>query len=116
MRLYAKIVQGAVDFPESHFASISAEGKDLVKRLLAVNPDERLNCVQALQVDRLQQGRRYLWRQHPWLSSNAATPIQSTQNLKKYNVSRRFQNTGKQLLHCQRFNVHAQEEGISYHG
>lgn len=38
---------------------------------------------------------------------------QTTGELNKYTRSRRFQNTGKQLMNCQRFVAYSKEEGAA---
>jgi len=106
LRLYSKISKGEYSFPDENWKCVSEEAKDLIKRLLCVDPAARLDCTGTLA--------------HPWLSE--ATPSRAlpapmskvavgfNENLKKFNTIRRFQNTGKQLMNCQRFvNYHKEE-------
>jgi hypothetical protein len=94
----------------------SPTAKDLVRKLLVPDQTARLDASQGFDREpgfavTLLSYRAAL--EHAWLRTVAplSAPIQSTASLQKYNVSRRFQNTGKQLLHAQRFRIHAQEEG-----
>ena len=51
--LFRKIVAGKYEFKESEWVDVSEDAKDLVVRLLVLNPDKRINAEQALR--------------HPWL-------------------------------------------------
>jgi serine/threonine protein kinase len=50
---------GDFDFPAPYWSNISAAAKDLVKKLLTVNPDQRATAKQVLE--------------HPWISGNQAS-------------------------------------------
>lgn len=50
---------GDFDFPPEHWDAISDEAKDLVRRMLTVNPAERINCSEILA--------------HPWVAENHRT-------------------------------------------
>eukprot|EP00750_Incisomonas_marina_P000156 INCI10151.3.p1 GENE.INCI10151.3~~INCI10151.3.p1 ORF type:complete len:298 (-),score=36.30 INCI10151.3:599-1492(-) len=43
-KLYRKITKGAYTFPPKYFKHVSQEAKDLVSKLLIVEPEERLRC------------------------------------------------------------------------
>jgi len=57
--LYKQIKKGEFDFPAPYWSNISAAAKDLVKKLLTVNPDQRATAKQVLE--------------HPWISGNQAS-------------------------------------------
>ena len=40
-----KVKLGKFNFENAEWSGVSAEAKDLIKRLLVVNPDERYSCV-----------------------------------------------------------------------
>ena len=46
--LFSNIRESHVTFPEEQWAGISAEAKDLIAKLLVVDPDERFDADQAL--------------------------------------------------------------------
>jgi len=51
--LFQLIAHGIFDFHEEYWADISADAKDLIKRLLTVDPNKRITAEEALR--------------HPWL-------------------------------------------------
>lgn len=57
--LYSQIKRGEYDFPDPYWTDISASAKDLVSKLLEVNPEKRLSCDQLMQ--------------HPWIGGDEAT-------------------------------------------
>ncbi len=64
---------GTVNFAQSHWAFVSSEGKDLVAKMVAKNPDDRITASQALA--------------HPWFSlEHTSTCILSNaqENMRKY--------------------------------
>jgi len=66
--LYKQIKKGEFDFPAPYWSNISPAAKDLVRRLLTVNPDQRATAKQVLE--------------HPWISGNQASsaPLGSDYN------------------------------------
>lgn len=46
--LFRKIVSGKYEFKEADWANVSPDAKDLVQKLLVLNPDERITSSQAL--------------------------------------------------------------------
>jgi serine/threonine protein kinase len=121
---YSKIIAANVEFPPEHFGSVSDSAVDLVKKLLTSDPTARFNCDEALRHPWVQGGNEI---SNPKEKQDAekkelnflffigtgpapSTPIASMQDLHKFNMSRRFQNTGKQLMTCQRFSLLAKEE------
>eukprot|EP01031_Cornospumella_fuschlensis_P035081 gene35081-42489_t len=76
-KLFAQIVGGNYSFPDPYWTSISPLAKDLVSKLLVVDPKARLTASAVLN--------------HPWMfedGSGATLDLKS--NLKSYNARRRF--------------------------
>jgi len=57
-QLYKQIKKGEYDFPDPYWTDISAEAKDMVSRLLTVNPKKRITAEGVLQ--------------HPWITGQAS--------------------------------------------
>ena len=51
--LHDQICQARYSFPENYWKGVSSEGKDLIKRLLTIDPKKRITTAEALE--------------HPWL-------------------------------------------------
>lgn len=64
-RLYKKIKKGAYQFTPPYWDGISQSAKDLVSKLLEVNPRKRAGANEVLK--------------HPWLTNNTTTAIGKTQ-------------------------------------
>jgi len=77
-RLFSTIMQGKYDFPSPWWDNISSDAKDLVSKLLVVDPKQRLSAAEVLQ--------------HPWITSTAPQDQLSAtmQSLKKYNAHRKL--------------------------
>lgn len=80
-KLFAQIVAANFSFPDPYWTNISQNAKDLVNKLLVVDPTKRLTAEQILQ--------------HPWMnmedaSSNNNNLTHFKSNLKSYNARRRF--------------------------
>mmetsp|Transcript_7570 Transcript_7570/g.12732 ORF Transcript_7570/g.12732 Transcript_7570/m.12732 type:complete len:336 (+) Transcript_7570:104-1111(+) len=75
--LFNSIRKGEYDFPSPYWDSVSAEAKDLVTKLLVVDPTKRLSAQQTLN--------------HPWLKTtcNSALPHFAS-NMKSFNARRRM--------------------------
>uniref|UniRef100_A0A6A7GDE1 non-specific serine/threonine protein kinase n=1 Tax=Hirondellea gigas TaxID=1518452 RepID=A0A6A7GDE1_9CRUS len=78
--LYAQIKRGEFDFPDPYWADISDQAKDLVSKLLTVDPKKRCSSELLLA--------------HPWISQNAAPdkPLGEdfTKRLTKFNARRKL--------------------------
>jgi len=77
--LFQKIMAGDYSFPRPYWDNISADAKDLVKKLLTVNPDKRITADQALL--------------HPWIVSGGAAGMVAPEALlkmKEYSSSRKL--------------------------
>ena len=76
--LFKRIKAGVYVFHEQYWSGVSEEAKDLIRKLLVVNPRERLTAEQALA--------------HPWMRSTAAgANLQGTlDELRKFQATKRF--------------------------
>jgi serine/threonine protein kinase len=71
--------EGVVKFDDKHWEPLSPQARDLVSKLVAINPAERLTAQQALA--------------HPWFNmdhSEAAVLSTAQENMAKYNAANRF--------------------------
>lgn len=77
-KLFAQIVNANYSFPDPYWTNISANAKDLVRKLLVVDARNRLSAVQVLA--------------HPWMfEDNSGSSLDHFRpNLKSYNARRRF--------------------------
>lgn len=77
-KLFAQIVNAQYTFPEPYWTNISASGKDLVTKLLLVDPKKRLSAEQILV--------------HPWMTEDGSKSSLDhfKPNLKSYNAKRRL--------------------------
>lgn len=87
-KLYKKIKTGQFEFHPDYWSSISNEAKDLIKKLLTVDPEKRFTADQALS--------------HPWIDlhdDHLATDLNNNlAELKKYQAQRRFKAAGRAVL------------------
>jgi serine/threonine protein kinase len=75
--LYDKIKKGEYDFPEEDWKNISASAKDLVRKLLVVNSNERYKANEIMN--------------HPWIKSDLTQNFKiSSDKIKAYNVIRKM--------------------------
>ena len=79
VKMYALITEGKYEFHDKYWGAISDDAKELVSRLLTVNPDERISAADALQSK---------WIQSDGLEANDLR--NSLTELKKLNVRRKF--------------------------
>lgn len=77
-KLFAQIVNANYSFPDPYWTNISANAKDLVRKLLVVDARQRLSAVQVLA--------------HPWMfEDNSGSSLDHFKgNMKSYNARRRF--------------------------
>ena len=75
--LFDQILHARYDFPSPWWDDISADGKDLVKKLLELDVKKRLTAAQVLA--------------HPWMGAAPTVALDGAQKaLKKYNASRKL--------------------------
>ena len=87
--LYRKIKQADYTFEPQYWEQVSDDAKDLIKKLLVVNPDNRLTADQAL---------RHPWfmiGDHELISRNLTTTLET---MKKFNARRKFRGTVKGVM------------------
>ena len=78
-KLFKLIVNASYSFPDPYWTTISPAAKDLISKLLVIDPQQRLSASQALA--------------HPWISDVAASsslPISIKENLTSFNARRRM--------------------------
>lgn len=98
--LYTIIKNGDYDFPDPYWTEISSAAKDLIRKLLQVNPKKRLTAVQVLE--------------HPWISGNAA-PSRAfggghTQHLKLLQARKKFRHAVRTIIALNRFTLNFDEQ------
>jgi calcium/calmodulin-dependent protein kinase I len=78
VRLFSQIKTGRFDYPSPYWDGVSDEAKDLINKLLVVNPEERLDTAGVLA--------------HPWIAGEASKSelAMAKEEMKKYNARRRF--------------------------
>lgn len=87
--LFDQILHARYDFPSPWWDSVSDGAKDLVQKLLVLNPKERLTAEQVLS--------------HPWIASEggatAMNDLKSAQTtLKRYNASRKLKKAAHAII------------------
>jgi len=76
--VFEQIMKADFDFPEPYWSDISTEAKDLISKMLVVDPKERYTATQALR--------------HPWIQLGGAdTKLNVKTSMSKYNSSRKMQ-------------------------
>jgi len=79
-QLFKAIMEGRFSYPAPYWSGVSDSAKDLINKLLVVDPKKRLTAEQALQ--------------HPWIAGTTANP-EPLQNevivkIKRFNARRKF--------------------------
>ena len=95
-KLYTKIKRGDFEFHEEHWSSISEEAKDLIAKMLVVDPVKRIDATAALD--------------HPWVISDdhwlASRDLSTNlREFKRYNGKRKFKATAKALIAARRLSL-----------
>ena len=91
--LFEQIMKGRYDFPSPWWDNISDGSKNLVRRLLTVDPKERMSATEALG--------------NGWILCDASADrslASSKDALKKYNLTRKFQKAARGIKAAQRLN------------
>uniref|UniRef100_A0A4W4FVE1 calcium/calmodulin-dependent protein kinase n=1 Tax=Electrophorus electricus TaxID=8005 RepID=A0A4W4FVE1_ELEEL len=84
-RLYQQIKAGAYDFPSPEWDTVTPEAKDLINKMLTINPAKRITAAEALK--------------HPWISHRSTVAScmhrqETVECLKKFNARRKLK------VHC----------------
>ena len=77
--LFRQIKSGSYDFPRDEWDSVSDEAKNLIEKMLVVNPSERLDIASILK--------------HPWMEKEDLKDrilTKSLEQMKKFNARRKF--------------------------
>jgi len=82
--LFDQILKGRYDFPSPWWDNISNEAKELVKGLLTVDQKKRFTAKQVMA--------------HPWICGNAPDTAVNTQQLKKFNASRKLKAAAAKII------------------
>ena len=88
--LFDQILKGRYDFPSPWWDNISAEAKDLVRKMLTVDPKKRITAEAAMT--------------HPWIGKASDNKL-GVDNLKKYQASRKLKKATKKLIAMQRMKL-----------
>ncbi|XP_077596405.1 calcium/calmodulin-dependent protein kinase type II subunit alpha isoform X1 [Stigmatopora nigra] len=80
-RLYQQIKAGAYDFPSPEWDTVTPEAKDLINKMLTINPSKRISAAEALK--------------HPWISHRSTVAScmhrqETVECLKKFNARRKL--------------------------
>uniref|UniRef100_A0A8C6VLX2 calcium/calmodulin-dependent protein kinase n=1 Tax=Naja naja TaxID=35670 RepID=A0A8C6VLX2_NAJNA len=80
-RLYQQIKAGAYDFPSPEWDTVTPEAKDLINKMLTINPGKRINASEALK--------------HPWICQRSTVASmmhrqETVDCLKKFNARRKL--------------------------
>ncbi|TSL34535.1 Calcium/calmodulin-dependent protein kinase type II delta 1 chain [Bagarius yarrelli] len=70
-RLYQQIKAGAYDFPSPEWDTVTPEAKDLINKMLTINPAKRITAAEALK--------------HPWICGAILTTMLATKTFSKGN-------------------------------
>uniref|UniRef100_A0A3Q1ET92 calcium/calmodulin-dependent protein kinase n=1 Tax=Acanthochromis polyacanthus TaxID=80966 RepID=A0A3Q1ET92_9TELE len=83
-RLYQQIKAGAYDFPSPEWDTVTPEAKDLINKMLTINPAKRVTATDALK--------------HPWICQRSTVASmmhrqETVECLKKFNARRKLKRT-----------------------
>merc|ERR1711916_4161 len=103
-KLYKKIRNGNYQFHDEHWKTISGDAKDLIRKMLTVNQQERWTEKQLLR--------------HPWITSGSevlsSRGLTSTiENLKKFNARNKFRAAARAVIATNRMSFTATIKGKS---
>uniref|UniRef100_A0A672LNW5 calcium/calmodulin-dependent protein kinase n=1 Tax=Sinocyclocheilus grahami TaxID=75366 RepID=A0A672LNW5_SINGR len=94
-RLYQQIKAGAYDFPSPEWDTVTPDAKDLINKMLTINPSKRITAAEALK--------------HPWICQRSTVASmmhrqETVECLKKFNARRKLKVSFgltllRQLLH-----------------
>uniref|UniRef100_A0A671QM86 calcium/calmodulin-dependent protein kinase n=2 Tax=Sinocyclocheilus TaxID=75365 RepID=A0A671QM86_9TELE len=83
-RLYQQIKAGAYDFPSPEWDTVTPDAKDLINKMLTINPSKRITAAEALK--------------HPWICQRSTVASmmhrqETVECLKKFNARRKLKVT-----------------------
>uniref|UniRef100_A0A672SV62 calcium/calmodulin-dependent protein kinase n=1 Tax=Sinocyclocheilus grahami TaxID=75366 RepID=A0A672SV62_SINGR len=84
-RLYQQIKAGAYDFPSPEWDTVTPDAKDLINKMLTINPSKRITAAEALK--------------HPWICQRSTVASmmhrqETVECLKKFNARRKLKEEG----------------------
>uniref|UniRef100_A0A3Q1C776 calcium/calmodulin-dependent protein kinase n=1 Tax=Amphiprion ocellaris TaxID=80972 RepID=A0A3Q1C776_AMPOC len=90
-RLYQQIKAGAYDFPSPEWDTVTPEAKDLINKMLTINPSKRITAAEALK--------------HPWICQRSTVASmmhrqETVECLKKFNARRKLKVRLLAILHA----------------
>jgi len=91
--LFDQILKGRYDFPSPWWDNISESAKDLVRKMLTVDPKKRYSAADVLA--------------HKWICGDAPNNAISTDNLKKLQATKKLKLAGKKLMALNRLKLAA---------
>uniref|UniRef100_A0A673KXQ8 calcium/calmodulin-dependent protein kinase n=1 Tax=Sinocyclocheilus rhinocerous TaxID=307959 RepID=A0A673KXQ8_9TELE len=88
-RLYQQIKAGAYDFPSPEWDTVTPEAKDLINKMLTINPAKRITAAEALK--------------HPWICQRSTVASmmhrqETVECLKKFNARRKLKVRNTELM------------------
>ncbi|XP_030644027.1 calcium/calmodulin-dependent protein kinase type II delta 2 chain isoform X7 [Chanos chanos] len=116
-RLYQQIKAGAYDFPSPEWDTVTPEAKDLINKMLTINPSKRITAAEALK--------------HPWICQRSTVASmmhrqETVECLKKFNARRKLKgailttllvtrnfSAAKSLLNKKQDGVKVRKESVS---
>uniref|UniRef100_A0A3Q3GCH6 calcium/calmodulin-dependent protein kinase n=1 Tax=Kryptolebias marmoratus TaxID=37003 RepID=A0A3Q3GCH6_KRYMA len=89
-RLYQQIKAGAYDFPSPEWDTVTPEAKDLINKMLTINPSKRVTATDALK--------------HPWICQRSTVASmmhrqETVECLKKFNARRKLKEPQTTVIH-----------------
>uniref|UniRef100_A0A8C1TD06 calcium/calmodulin-dependent protein kinase n=1 Tax=Cyprinus carpio TaxID=7962 RepID=A0A8C1TD06_CYPCA len=89
-RLYQQIKAGAYDFPSPEWDTVTPEAKDLINKMLTINPSKRITAAEALK--------------HPWICQRSTVASmmhrqETVECLKKFNARRKLKEPQTTVIH-----------------
>uniref|UniRef100_A0A8C1PNS2 calcium/calmodulin-dependent protein kinase n=1 Tax=Cyprinus carpio TaxID=7962 RepID=A0A8C1PNS2_CYPCA len=90
-RLYQQIKAGAYDFPSPEWDTVTPEAKDLINKMLTINPAKRITAAEALK--------------HPWICQRSTVASmmhrqETVECLKKFNARRKLKVRNTESCKC----------------
>uniref|UniRef100_A0A673FWM0 calcium/calmodulin-dependent protein kinase n=1 Tax=Sinocyclocheilus rhinocerous TaxID=307959 RepID=A0A673FWM0_9TELE len=102
-RLYQQIKAGAYDFPSPEWDTVTPEAKDLINKMLTINPAKRITAAEALK--------------HPWICQRSTVASmmhrqETVECLKKFNARRKLKVRNRNRESSESANTTIEDEDI----